>query len=316
MALSLVPFALQNAAHSADIFREAVSSLVPNTGGVVQSGDFPVTQTGTPSMAVQVGVGRAWIKGTEAGDLAGQTYSKQGLYFAFNDAAVTKTVTTANATNPRIDVVYIFVKDQQYSGTSNLVDFAIAAGTPAATPTVPTIPANALALAQVAVAANATSITTANVTGVAYNINIHHAEFVRASQNDQPAGTLWGPGANMIALLDTGPVSQNYSSWVSAGTTNDQLKLQPGVYFIDWKIVNASGAAISLWHTMCTDGTSTANANSTSLGRSYTQNVVPADPYFAYAHVNLSVATDINFKYMCGTAAAPLSQRIKITKIQ
>ncbi|QAY16133.1 hypothetical protein SEA_SONALI_21 [Arthrobacter phage Sonali] len=167
MALSSIPFAMQNQAHNADLFRQALSSLIPNTGGVVEVGDLLVTQTGTPSMGVQIAAGRAWVKGTEGGDLSGKTYGKQGLYFALNDAAVTKTITTANATNPRIDVAYIAVKDTQYSGVLDNIDFGIATGTPAASPVAPSVPANALALANIAVAANATSITNANITTLA-----------------------------------------------------------------------------------------------------------------------------------------------------
>jgi hypothetical protein len=167
MAISSVPFALQNVPINADVVREAVSSLVPNAGGIVQSGDFPVTQTGTPSMAVAVGVGRAWIPGTNVANLAGQTYSKQAQYFVLNDASVTLTIATADATNPRIDVVYIAIRDQNYTGTNNDAQLAVATGTPNATPAAPSIPSNAIALANVAVAAGVSSIVNANITTAA-----------------------------------------------------------------------------------------------------------------------------------------------------
>ncbi|QGJ93470.1 hypothetical protein SEA_MUFASA8_21 [Arthrobacter phage Mufasa8] len=164
MALSSVPFALQNTAHSAEIFRQAVSSLLPNAGGIQQPGDFNVTQTGTPSMAVSVSVGRCWIPGTNVSNLSGQTYSKQGMYFGLNDAAVTKTIAASDPTNPRIDVVYLCVKDSFYSGATDSIDLYVVTGTPAATPVEPTVPANSIALATIAVAANATTIVNANIT--------------------------------------------------------------------------------------------------------------------------------------------------------
>lgn len=204
MAISAVPFALQNVPINADVVREAVSSLIPNTGGIVQSGDFPVAQTGTPSMAVTVGVGRAWIPGTNVAYLAGQTYTKQGQYFVMNDASVTLSIATADNTNPRIDVVYIAIRDATYTGANNDAQLAVMTGTPAATPAVPAIPNNAIALAQVAVAANAASILNANITTVAGMI-AKHAEWniTGASQTQNVVhnvGTL-----NAIAASTTDP---------------------------------------------------------------------------------------------------------------
>lgn len=170
MAINAAPFALKNVGVDADVLRQAVASLVPNTGGLVQSGDLAVTQTGTPSMAVSVGVGRAWLPGNNISNVSGQTYSTQGSYFAINDAAYTVTISAANATNPRIDVIYIAAVDTQYGGASDIVKLDKVTGTPAATPAVPAVPANAIALARVAVAANAPSIVTANITTVSSQV--------------------------------------------------------------------------------------------------------------------------------------------------
>lgn len=166
--MALTTFALQNVPLNADILRDAVSSLVPNGGGLVQTGDLAVTQTATASMNVQIGVGRVWFPGTNLGNIAGQTYSKQGQYFGINDATVTKAIGTPDPTNPRIDVIYVYAADQAYLGTINTGDFGVLPGTPNASPVAPTnLPANAMALANVAVAANAPSITTANITQLA-----------------------------------------------------------------------------------------------------------------------------------------------------
>jgi hypothetical protein len=96
-------FALQNVPVNADTVRQAIASLLPNgSNGIVQPGDFTVTQTGTPSMGVSVGVGRAWIEGTDAAHLTGQAYGKQGKYFVLNDAPYTVSIATADNTNPRM----------------------------------------------------------------------------------------------------------------------------------------------------------------------------------------------------------------------
>lgn len=164
MAISPEPYALQNASHSAALFRQAVSSLVPPGGGVITPGDLAVTQTTVASMQVQVAVGRVWIPGTEVANISGANFSTQAMYYAENESIVTLPIDPADATNPRIDVAYVSVNDQAYSGTLNQANIAIAKGTPNATPVAPTVPNNALALANIAVAANASSIITANIT--------------------------------------------------------------------------------------------------------------------------------------------------------
>lgn len=302
MALSTVPFALQNAAHSADVFREAVSSLVPNIGGIAQFGDLTVTQTGTPSMAVQIGVGRCWIKGTEAGDFSGQNYGRQGLYFALNDAAVTKSITAANATNPRIDLVCIYVKDSQYSGTQNIVDFIIVAGTPAATPVAPTAPANSIILAQVNVAANATSITTSNITNVAIPYNYRNAEFTSASVT-QPAAN----GASMG--LYTQDNSKTYGNTFAHGhATNNGIIVidEPGMYIVT--CVYQPGAAYTNSH--CWGIHSTQGTILSVKGGSYgsTQTTVSCQ-------ISCILGDTIQFGWT-GDVTTTVTSRVKITKIR
>lgn len=163
-------FCAQNQTINAAPVRDAVASLVPNTGGIVQAGDYAVTQTGTPSMGVSVGAGRIWVPGTNVSNISGQTWSTQGQYFIENDAPYTATVATSDPTNPRIDVVYVAMQDSQYSGTSDGPVIAVATGTPAAGATYPTnapaLPANALTLAWINVTANATSIDNAHITQI------------------------------------------------------------------------------------------------------------------------------------------------------
>lgn len=164
MAINAAPFALKNLGLDAEPLRQAVASLVPNAGGITQTGDFPVTQTTVPSLGVSVGVGRAWMPGTDVANYAGQTYSAQGQYFALNDAAVTVNLATANATNPRIDTIYIGTVDTFYGGATDIIKIDKVTGTPAASPVAPAAPTNSITLATVAVAANATTIVNANIT--------------------------------------------------------------------------------------------------------------------------------------------------------
>lgn len=153
---------MQNAAHSAAIFRVAQSAPFAS-GGILSAVELGVTQQGTPNMSIVLGPGRAQIVGTSVSPPSGQTWTTQAQYTAYNDANLTLTIATSNPTNPRIDAVYIQVQDSFYSGATNTAVAAVATGTAAVSPTAPAIPANSILLAYVAVAANATTIVNANI---------------------------------------------------------------------------------------------------------------------------------------------------------
>jgi len=150
MAVFTVPGWLQNAGtvHTATQMRNYIGALIAGTNGSGSSliprcgvhrdlgNQLGVGATGSPSMAVTVDTGVAWVPGTES--------ATQGPYGVFNDAQVTLSITTAHATLPRIDIVQIRVRDSFYSGVSN--------------------DANALVLAEVLVGAGVTTIVGGNIT--------------------------------------------------------------------------------------------------------------------------------------------------------
>lgn len=165
MAVQSPPFAMQNGSHSAALFRQAASSMLYQAGPINGS-DYVVSAQPTPNMTVQVSAGQAWVHGTSVGNVTGTIFSTQGSYYVLNDGTVTMTIGTANATNPRIDIVCLGVTDSAYSGASNTGQLTVVAGAPAASPLPPAAPANAIVLAQVRVNANASSITNSNITPV------------------------------------------------------------------------------------------------------------------------------------------------------
>lgn len=114
-----------------------------------------VAQSATPGMSVQISEGHAIIAGTQT--------STQGFYVAYNDAATSLSIATANPTNPRIDRICVVVQDSYYSGASNQVIFQAVTGTPASSPVAPAAPANSVTLAYVTVGAGATSILNGNI---------------------------------------------------------------------------------------------------------------------------------------------------------
>jgi uncharacterized protein YaiE (UPF0345 family) len=167
MTVQTVPAYLQNAPHSAALFRQAVSNPFSSVG-VLAYGEFAVGAQSTPNMSVLVGAGRALVPGSLISPptlLSGATgaFTTQANYTVLNDASVTLTVATADPTNPRIDTVYVTVQDAYYSGSNNQVVLGVVTGTPAASPVVSAAPSNSLVLGYVAVAANATSIVAGNI---------------------------------------------------------------------------------------------------------------------------------------------------------
>jgi len=155
MTLRTPPSWLQNGSHPAENDRLTTQAIWATTG-IIKSTSLAVTQNSPVGMSVIVASGWAAIVGT--------TQSNMGTYVAYNDAAAVVAVTTANPTNPRIDLLCVTVNDAYYTGALNNVTFQIVDGTPAGSPVVPATPANAIALAQIAVAAGALSITNANIT--------------------------------------------------------------------------------------------------------------------------------------------------------
>lgn len=119
--------------------------------------DLFVSQLTSPAMSVQVQPGN-WVA-TNA--------SNRGPYVAGAVGITTLTVTTANPSNPRLDLVYAQVIDTAASdtGTSSSI-IGIVTGTASGSPVLPALPTNGvcISLGQVAVAAGATSITNSNIT--------------------------------------------------------------------------------------------------------------------------------------------------------
>lgn len=111
--------------------------LTEKTGYGVVSG-LGVTAQSTPDMSVSVA--------------AGTCYKADGTRFNFTSAE-TLAATAADATNPRIDIVYV--------STAGVRTYL--AGTAAATPAAPATPTGGTLLAEISVAAAATTIVAANI---------------------------------------------------------------------------------------------------------------------------------------------------------
>lgn len=236
-------FALQNAGatHTAANDRMMLSGLgagiraatsLIGRGGVnpMAGGVMAVTQTGSPSMGVIVASGIVYIPGTEG--------SVQGTYAATNDANVTLSISAAHATLPRIDIVVAKVEDEFYSGVTNAWSLVVVTGTANVSPTVPTAPANSVTLGQVAVAANATSITNANITD--------KRPFFTASGGIIPCTSSTKPALNTISegqgiyLTDTGDLQFKQSGAYATRSVNTTFTS----YTPTWTSVTGTNPAI------------------------------------------------------------------------
>lgn len=245
------PSFLQGGSYGAADFRYPFGAIfgapLPGTlalgsiGGVVNGGDCVVTQNGTPNMSVNVAGGQVVIPGTTA--------ANQGLYFGLNDASINVPISASNPTNPRIDDICGTVNDAAYAGASNNWTVQAITGTPAASPVAPSLPVSSTVFAHVAVAANATTVVTANIT-------------------DERTFALIGGGQKIANNSDTGWVNLSLiNSWANVGGVSPPASIRR-----QGNIVRLRGAI---------DG----GANTTSpfvVPAGYTPPAAIAFPAFAY----------------------------------
>lgn len=110
--------------------------------------ELRITVADPPAMKIVVSTGTAIINGR----------------FCENDTTLPLDITAANASNPRIDRVVVRLS----AVTNRTIDIVVIAGTPASSPTAPTLTRTLdiyeVSLASIAVGAGVTSIITANIT--------------------------------------------------------------------------------------------------------------------------------------------------------
>ncbi len=181
MTIESPAYVISALSHSAALFRQAAQANLCGSG-VVQpgTGALAVAAQATPNMTVAVAPGSVWIPGTLGASIgfpanagAQTTYglpsgfTSQGCYEAYNDGTVNLTITAANPTNPRIDLICASIDDAQYAGSLNMPVLQVITGTAAASPTAPAAPASTVVLAAVLVAAGVSSIVGTAITNVA-----------------------------------------------------------------------------------------------------------------------------------------------------
>lgn len=233
---------IQASSHPADTDRLVLEGLMNPAGAPVSgaaygvgqgSAELKVQAKGTPNMSVDVLAGHGWIDGTEG--------ANQGTYHVYNDATKNLVISAAHATLARKDLVVAKVQDAAYSGATNAWALAVVTGTPAGSPAEPAVPANAIVLALVDVAALAATITNANITdrrrrasalggtGVCTSATRpaapYEGQVIYETDTDKAyvySGSAWG----QLGLTFSPPACRVYSS-VNIATVNATDKLLP-----------------------------------------------------------------------------------------
>lgn len=204
MATINPPSWLQNVAtHTAQGERLTLGGLVGQSG-LAASGQLAVVQRGAgANMSVDVGAGTCYVKGTS------NTY--QGTYQCTNDATVNLAIAAADVTNPRKDLIIARINDAAYAGALNSWTLEVVQGTPAVSPVEPALPVSSLKLATITVAANATSITTANISnsGIYATSRLVSMPFICTSTTRPTQGlitgfTIYETDSNVLAVYESG----------------------------------------------------------------------------------------------------------------
>lgn len=274
MAVRATPSFVQAGSHPAEETRLMVASLVgASTGsfsggvasadsahGVALTSDLAVTANGTPNMSVNIAAGGAFIRNTES--------ANGGAYHLWNDATLNLEIAAADATNARRDLVIAQVRDAAYSGASNDARIIVVTGTPAASPSDPSLSSypNALVLARVAVTFGATSITSGNITDLRTLANVRSELPVVASTTARDQ-FIPSPGDGQAVYVNTGTASE--SLYFYNGTS---WKLP---WAMPWGVVAAtSGGTSSRGYASTTSSSSTTTSTTDWSGLTVTFDAV------------------------------------------
>jgi hypothetical protein len=190
--------------------------------GVNAAMSTAVSTTGTTGIAacagVRPGVGTplacTWVSGLgfnlSAGicSVQGTASATAGMYTLTLDTTTLLTCTTADPTNPRIDSVIAVVVDNGNATSTAL--FKILPGTPAASPVAPALPANALLLCNIAVAANAVALSSGNFTDK--RVWMSAIGGILLVNNAALGTTVGGPSGSYVDDLATGRLRRLDSS--------------------------------------------------------------------------------------------------------
>lgn len=149
--MTITLLAPDGVAVTAQQFRQA-QAATHGGGSGRQLGGRSGFRVGTPS-TVLTATSTTWTLGACAAMLDPGASTHQGMYGWSTDANVTGTVTAADGTNPRKDIVYIQVNDSSAGDGSGATTAPVLylAGTPGVNPSAPTLPARSFLVGTITV---------------------------------------------------------------------------------------------------------------------------------------------------------------------
>jgi hypothetical protein len=166
--------------------------------GVRNGTGSPLLVQASSGMSITVNAGVAWVQGTAS--------ATAGMYTCCLDTTATITAATSDPSNPRIDNVICQIIDNGNSSSTTRV--TLQTGTPAPSPAAPTLPANSLLLATVAVGAGVSSITAGNIT----DARVFTAALGGIPQLANVSGGISGPAGTYADDLSTGRLKRSDGS--------------------------------------------------------------------------------------------------------
>jgi hypothetical protein len=277
VAINNPPSYLSRGTYPAKLDRYVMQAYTQSQG-VIGTNDLKVTQSGTPGMSVVVAAGGGFM---QAGAAQG------GMYFAYNDAALTLTVNSNSSGNPRVDSVVMYVRDQDVSGvTSNDVSIGIVAGTPASSPVAPTITSSStdyinsrtigntltyIVIANLTVANGATSIINANIADTRTKSMVPDRSVTSLSMIVSPiAGqVVWNTGDSKLYVYDGSawqvlyPVTITGAQIASGTIVPTNMNTSSGAFPIS---ISGNAATATTANSATTAGSATTASTATNAG--------------------------------------------------
>lgn len=294
MALRTPPSWQQFGSHTAENDRLTAQALYSTTGVIGNS--MQVTAQGSPNMTVNAGSGWCSIVSST---------SNAGVYVGYNDAPVILTIATSDATNPRIDLIVATVNDQAYSGVTNNITYQVITGTPAGSPTAPATPSNSISLAQIAVAAGVTTITSANITDTRVatfsNVANNDLQLVHLSANGSALGVNGRPfGDTSRPLLTAG---RSYSVLIQLPFT----KTTTGT--VTWRLFSSitngfAFGAMNVADSVTANTATITNTTASFLGSVVTGSYTTGTNYYSTITATVTAALDTRISLLIAAIGA------------
>jgi hypothetical protein len=216
------------------------SGALTSRGGVRRwnGNEMKVSATGPATMQVTVAPGVAWVPGGFS--------NTQGSYAVVNNTTVSLGISSAPASQSRIDLVVLQVLDSGYSGSVDQAQLNVIVGTPASSPVPPAVAGNFIILAQVRVSAGVSSIASSAITDVRpYLAGIGGVLPVKNATERTALGSSLPTGSEVLEI-DTGRIYQ------SGFGTGGWLYTRGGTPPVTW--VNVTSLKNG-WHLYTDNGT-------------------------------------------------------------